>query len=735
MSSAADRLTVDSVAVFAGPEDQQTRREVATYLTGLGMTVTEDVTAADTTVVLLAPSVVPLLSGLMETATGRFVVLRLEPVDEENVPPQIAAINWVLRDLEHPETAFPALAAALTTDAGSWGTLKRLRAAATAWVNADRNADWLVDDWVQYLEFQQAAAGAGPLPPDVQRFLSLSRQRADGRRSSRRRRRVVAVLALVAAVATAVYFIPQLQQAGKNSRQAFRQMNDPVMTTEMPAWKSLLGGALMLSGTTFEERELGHRTIVETVTRPWGRAGLDVGPDHSVEYLAPFDDPSRVLVIKGHDTAEWGLTLFDADVGMPMWNIPFPGIYTTLALSPDGKRVAAAGPDGVVVVDLDRREVVSEARGSDLLVWNAIWLPGDRIAVLTSEGVLVAEPDGPELATAAPVPEGTVVDMALLDGGRLVVLTSLDQGAFVLTDGLTGQEIARGTVPEAIWIAGTVDLSGRGAFLSGGDHQVWLLGLDGSLTPTGVPTSDRTSVVTSLAGDRFAVGGEADRVRVYDVATFLDLGVVCHEIPRLVMVTASPSGDHLACFGEIQNSLWTAPAGPRDSPGPAEPGLTSSPYFGLHAAADTGQPNLVVRQDGELWGMPVPVDPAAISVISYSPEGDQVAIGDQWGRVLLYAAEPSFVIPVSRTQLPAASAVDRVDWHDGNAVAHNSAGWWTVPGCPDCTDPDSALDVLVARLATSGCWLERQMADIEDDVRERLGLTRCRFNPPPVGED
>jgi hypothetical protein len=735
VSPPADQPPLSSVvAVFAGPEDQAAKGAVSTYLTGLGMTVVEDVTAADAIVVLLSPSVVPLLSGLVERATGRLVVLRLAPVDEEDIPRPIAEINWVLQDAEHPETAFPALAAALTTDPGNWGTMKRLRAAVTAWVTADRNPGWLVDDWGQYLEFHQAAAGAGPLPPDVQRFLSLSRQQADSRRSARRRRRVVALLALVAAVGSALYFIPQLQLAGQNNRQAFRQMNDPVMTAEMPAWKSLLGGALMLSGTTFAERELGHRTVLETVTRPWGRAGLDVGPGNSVEYLAPFDDPSRVLAIKGDDSPEWDLTLFDADAGMPLWDMPLPGIYTTLTLSPDAKRVAAAGPDGVVVVDLDRREVVAEARGSDLRVWNAVWLPDGRIAILTADGVLVAEPGGRELTTAAPVPAGTAVDMALHDG-RLIVLTSLDQGAFVLTDGLTGEELARGRVPEAVWVAGAVDLSGRGAFVSGGDHQVWRLGLDGSLTPTGVPTSDRTAVLVSLAGDRLAVGGEADRVRVYDVPGLLDLGMVCHETPRLIMVTASASGDHLACLGEIQNSLWTTPDGPRDSPGAAEPGVSSSPYFGLHTAEDTGRPNLVVRHEGDLWGMPVPVDPAAISVVSFSPQGDQVAIGDQWGRVLLYAAEPGLVTPVSRTQLPMASAVDRVDWHDGNAVVHNSAGWWTVPGCPDCTDPDSALALLIARLATSGCWLERQMADIEEDVRKRLDLTRCRFDPPPVGED
>ncbi|SBT92939.1 Trypsin-like peptidase domain-containing protein [Streptomyces sp. DI166] len=222
---------------------------------------------------------------------------------------------------------------------------EKLRGRVREWEESDRHEDLLL----RGRELGVARARVGELSDLESGFIRLSRQYQ--RRSVRRRRTGVALVTVLAVVAaTLTYFITQAGRDAQRRERVAAANELAERSMERFDEDPVEGAALAVLAHRTAPTEETHRALLNAYPgMSMARSVREGFLDGRVKALAASADGSRVAVLEEGDRGGlrgWAVTGLSA--GRPRKH-RLPGVpegVDSVAVSDDGARIAAAGPDG-----------------------------------------------------------------------------------------------------------------------------------------------------------------------------------------------------------------------------------------------------------------------------------------------------------------------------------------------------------------------------------------------------
>jgi WD40 repeat protein len=255
--------------------------------------------------------------------------------------------------------------------------------------------------------------------------------------------------------------------------------------------------------------------------------------------------------------------LWDVTTGQPLHTLTIhTGGDASVALSPDGTRLASAGSDNIVRV--------WDIAGDRVLVT----LPGHTGEVHTNG--LAFSPDGTRLASASE--DTTVKVWDVIRGQELLTIRGHAARVGTVAFSPDGRQLASGGTDHTarIWDAATgrpvhtlqghtsqvnsVAFSPNGTWLASADNdgtlRVWDV-TSGDLLHTRRGHENAVQVAFSPDGQRLASAGVDRTVRVWDVAGDYESRLLCRQTQPVGSVVFSPDSRQLATAGEDRTvRLW-----------------------------------------------------------------------------------------------------------------------------------------------------------------------------------
>ncbi|MFC6285413.1 BTAD domain-containing putative transcriptional regulator [Nocardioides sp. GCM10027113] len=477
------------------------------------------------------------LSGLAGDAViDRWAKARLLTLDRDprsRVPTVELAHEALLRE-------WPRLRSWIEEDREAILALDRLREAAAAWLELDRDPGALWRGARLDLVLENTAVADTDLPRPEHEFLEASREardrerREDERRAARqvlanrrlRRQRATIAGALAVALVGGFVALDQRDEAEGERRVAMARELAAAAVTSMPADPQR--SILLALAAVDETRSHGEPALPEAVEALHGAVagsrvlrsfpavggGLDWSPSGAVFATEGPEESGLVEIrdartgepvhsFRGHDDDvndvsfsedgsmlatsgdDGSVRVWRADTGREVLTVRHPGgpVVDDVAVwspsfSADGGRLAAGWPDGVRVVDVDSGRVVAEI-AADRPMGIALSPDGRRVAFGGGGGAT---------ATVASVATGEV----LLRLGRDDPPTDLawsPDGRWIAVPG------SRGSV--AVWDAGTGELA---AVFPGSADHVWEVDWSPDGTRLAAVGDDGTAHVSEVGG-------------------------------------------------------------------------------------------------------------------------------------------------------------------------------------------------------------------------------------------
>ena len=350
-------------------------------------------------------------------------------------------------------TAWPRLRGWIDTDRGGLAVHRRLGEAARAWRDADRDPDLLLRGGRLAAAQEATAERAGKLNELERAFLAAATarqttERQAERRRTRRLRRLLAVLAvaLLIAAGSGAY---ALKQRGDMARErdvaVSRQVAvraDTLRGRDPSLAAQLAVAAYRISPTPEARAQLIGTTGAPTPARL-------PGPSGTTQSVAVDAARGLVVTAAGSDPTAQVWNRSDSGAWQRLADTPpvADGTVLTVALSPDGRLLAAGAGTAVHLIDLadpaHPTAVGPPVTGAQGTIFGIAFTPDGRTLVAggadrTVRSWDVTDPAHPVPGAVFTGPGGDVAAVAVSPDGRQLAAGSADTGAYAVGPGRSG---------------------------------------------------------------------------------------------------------------------------------------------------------------------------------------------------------------------------------------------------------------------------------------------------------
>jgi WD40 repeat protein len=460
----------------------------------------------------------------------RLIPIVCRAVSNNDLPPALSRIQWIVFGDGKFEPAFSSLLQALDTDLDWVRSHTRLLVRAREWdvkgrdtafllrgMDLQHAVQWLAQNSIKEpkaaaLQEEYIRASQKSEAEEVQRLTDSNEQK---RRRAKRFRQLSIALGATLILVIGVAFFALRQRAQAESRQFAAQAQQSFALGDSSA--ALREGIEAVERWPTDEAELALRTVVEG---PLVQSILhDSGP---VDRAAYSLDGKHIL-----STSRVGAAVWNAQAGNSLAILnAHAGSVNAAAFSPDGKRVVTASTDntarvwdaesGLLLVSLAGHTCVASQSGPGCAVNSAVFSPDGTRIVTGGDDHTARIWDA---ATGHPIAtlvghEDAVLDAEFSPDGKRIVTASTDSTGRVW-DAETGRPLAVLITGSGLrYLVNSAEFSSDGKLIvtaNADGARIWNAGT-GHLLSTLPGTSALMGAAFSSDGKRVASGGGTGRV-------------------------------------------------------------------------------------------------------------------------------------------------------------------------------------------------------------------------------
>ena len=719
------RMPVIRVCIAAAPEFQNLAQGIALFLGDRGLqSRVGQPDVDDAAVVVVLGNEVPTGIREMLDLPGRLVPVAFGEVTPNQLPPQLAALNWIPWNPSRSAQALEAIYRACLTELDMFFKVQSLEARASGWEASGRRSADLVRTKKELRQLLGGSSVFMELSPQARAFVEESAAATWATMKSTWMRRLVWGV-LSAIILVGVWQAVKSVQHYRERKMLFLLASAPTDDLGPVAQVPKFAGLVLLSDELGEPVPFdGEARLAKLLSQPAPVEFFAIAPNDMFLTRTAMAADGDMLQLSGDGT------VWSGEVGDPqlkqLASVPHLGYFiaadaslATWAVS-DGGQITASQSGRQVTLGSELGEGVSGLRmqsdGELLVAWG-----DDRSAeVYTLDGGFSRVYSATEVLATGEV------------SGALVLVKRQDDAILVL-DASTGTEIDRIVTP------GDVDAAtvlGDGTLVVVAGQRLWVQsGEDLVNLGIAVPTAGRQLEATTDQEVLLTTVG--DGTRLVDTSRGVVAADVCAEGSAL-SVDISDGGRWVVCGYGSASWIWDAQSLRPTAAGSTAPGASTAEQDGTSVRLTDGL--LEINRDGEA----VIHDPAktkgsvsdrteesdsfvqgSLTAVALSPGGDSIAYGTDAGEVVVADLSESMELLVTHTWTgPAATPVSSLDLAAGQLEVTTASGTWALHPCTGCRI-DRATLMAVQQDLQLACYPSSFGGLLPARIQDELGLSVC----------
>ncbi|MBX3084475.1 MAG: TIR domain-containing protein [Anaerolineae bacterium] len=467
---------------------------------------------------------------------------------------RLSSLNWALfQNQTQSKDQFQKLLGVLDTDLAHVKLHTRLLLRAREWERAKENVSFLL----RGAELQEAetwlasAAGKDPIPTELhQRYINASRT------AQRQRQRVqfsAVSIALAVMTVLAILAFVLARVAQNNADLADRRAAESYsLSMAANAQQALAVGNLDLAVPLALEAESienaparAHDALTAAAYSLGTRLKLE-GHDLRINAVA-YSPDGKSLASAGSDRL---LLIWDAQTGQERSRMQFDQPISALAYLPDGQHILVALIEEIVLVKLDTQEVEKQYSGHRQLV-SALAIDNTGTLMVTADraGQIIFWNIATATQTATLTAPAAVKSLAI-NADATQVITADAAGFLTLWDAATKQEIRHWQASENALEAVRFSLDGSSALSVGDDNIIAYWDVRTGKEHWRKESESAANIYLCLAlspdGRFAAMGGNGQTLQLWDLSTGQRIANMLGHSGSIVSVAFSPDGKTVA---------------------------------------------------------------------------------------------------------------------------------------------------------------------------------------------